>query len=293
MKRLLLITFLTLFCAVASAQSDNSTYLNSYNRQVRIVGASGVGVESIINRWEAALPQDAEAKLARFSYYFDKSQSSEVQTHSQKRYLGQQPVLALKDSLGADVYYYNVTVFVDSLYAESMRAIDAAIELRDNEMRYRFVKVAALLAYEKESPDLAAEQIMGLIDEYAIPRASQAKSKSSIALKDWQLDGQPLEESSFVQAMSEYCYNLFQVATPASYEYFKSISEKMNKLYPKETVFIDNLGSYWQVVRGDNRKAIRYYKQALKINPEDYAATTNLRIIEKTQKNKARKTAAK
>ena len=57
----------------------------------------------------------------------------------------------------------------------------------------------------------------------------------------------------------------------------------MNKLYPKNPVFIDNIGSWWLIVKGNDKQAAKYYKKALQIDPEDYAAQQNLRIIERKQ----------
>ena len=60
----------------------------------------------------------------------------------------------------------------------------------------------------------------------------------------------------------------------------------MNKLEPKNPVFIDNIGSYYLVAKKDNKKAEKYYKKALKIEPEDYAATSNLKIIQSSKSKK-------
>ena len=53
----------------------------------------------------------------------------------------------------------------------------------------------------------------------------------------------------------------------------------MNKLYPKNPVFLDNIGSYWQVAEKNDKKALKYYKKALKLDPPDYAALNNIRLI--------------
>ena len=124
-------------------------------------------------------------------------------------------------------------------------------------------------------PDMTAAEILSLIDDY------QARGEG------WTYAGETLTQELFCQGISEYCYRFFRTASPASYEYFLEISEKMNKLYPDEVVFIDNIGSYWQV-NGDSRKALRYYRKALKIDPEDYAANNNIRLIQSSQSRKGR-----
>ena len=57
----------------------------------------------------------------------------------------------------------------------------------------------------------------------------------------------------------------------------------MTKLFPKNSVFVGNLGSYQQVVKGNDKQAVKFYKKALKLDPEDYAARRNMQLIERRQ----------
>ena len=50
----------------------------------------------------------------------------------------------------------------------------------------------------------------------------------------------------------------------------------------------DNIGAYWQVARNNSRKAMKYYKKALKIDPDDYVAKKNISIIQLSQSKKGR-----
>ena len=60
----------------------------------------------------------------------------------------------------------------------------------------------------------------------------------------------------------------------------------MLKLNPKSTLFMNNLGAYWQVARRDDKKAAKYYKKVLKLAPGDETAKANLAIIEKNKQKK-------
>ena len=100
----------------------------------------------------------------------------------------------------------------------------------------------------------------------------------------WNESGVPLTQEDFRQGIMEYCYNFFQLGTPSGYENFKRISEAMLSYEPRNPGFIDNVGAYWQIYKKDYKKATKYYKKALKIDPEDYPALTNLRIIDKIRK---------
>ena len=272
MKTRLIITFFAaLSCAMLLAQSVGDDYLAKYQRQIRNAGVAGVGVQTIVDNWIAACPDDARAYEARFIYCFAKSRSTEIQPKNSERYLGQKPVLTLKDSTGRDVNYFQEDVFVDSLFASCLTSIDKALSLQPLELRYHFDKITAMLSYEKDCPDLSYELVNSLIDSFV-------KNKGA----DWTLDNEALPEDRdevFCQCIGEFCYTFFQVGSPSSYRYFLALSEKMNKLYPKNPVFLDNIGSYWQVAEKNDKKALKYYKKALKLDPQDYAALNNIRLI--------------
>lgn len=277
MKRIICLISALLGCLALGAQENAGDIKAEYERQVRYVGADGLGVETIINRWEAAAPDDPEVHVARFNYWLARSQArTEVKSMPLKKYLGREPVVTLKDSLGGDVNYFEDVVYDDEAFGEALKAVEKAISLKPEELGYRFYKITAVLDYEKDSPDMAMEDIEALIDEY------------TSGSHGWTFMGHPADDEVFRQGIGEYCYKLFMIASPLSYEYFLEISEKMNGLYPDDTVFINNIGSYWQVAAGNSRKALRYYRKALKIDPEDYVANTNIRIIQSLQSRKGR-----
>ena len=273
MKRLTLLIASVLVCAAALAQDLTAEeYLARYERLVRNVGYAGVGVETLLDRWEEAFPEDMNVPVARFNYFFSKAESTEmIAMPGQKRFMGKQPAMTLKDPEGQDVPYFEENFYDDELFGEAMRVLDQQIAAHPAELRFRYLKVSALLSYEKENPDMAATELKKMIIQ-------QSSSHPS-----WTLDGEPADDEIFQQGVGEYCYMFFQVASRDSYEYFRDISERMNKLYPKNPAFIDNIGSYWQVAMGNDKQAVKYYKKALKIDPDDYAAKRNMQIIEKKQ----------
>ena len=272
MKKILSIAFLCL-CVAASAQTS-AQFKEKYQRQIRSVGASGVGVEYILDKWAAAFPEDCDMLEARYSYYLDKSRTEEVQAVDAVKYLGQKPVLTLKDSLGRNVNYFVVPQFSDSLFRISQQYIDGAIELAPKALEYRFDKITALASYEKESPDMAATAMLDLIDYDASARPQ------------WTFEGQPVSREDFESAVQEYCFLFYKTGSPNSYESFRILSERMLKINPKSLLFLNNLGAYWQVAKRDDKKAAKYYKKVLKLSPGDETATANLAIIEKNKHKK-------
>ena len=270
MKRLILAMAAIALCAAAAAQTTAEEFQARYDRLVRSVGASGVGVETLLDRWEEAFPDDPAVHVARFNYHFQKSQRTEmVARGTQRRYLGNAPSITLKDADGQDVNYFPEDFYEEEGFAEAMKVLDRQIALHPDELRYHYLKISALAAYEKESPDMAAAELKSLIERQASARPA------------WTIDGEPADADLFQQGVSEYCYIFFQIGTPAGYEYFREVSERMNKLFPKNPVFVDNLGSYQLIVKENDKQAAKYYKKALKLDPDDYAAKTNLQIIER------------
>ena len=272
MKKILILAAL-LVGAVAQAQTDAASYAARYERQVRNVGAAGVGVETILDRWEADFPDDPGVYEGRSKYYLAKSMSSTVVAKEGSKYLGADPILTLKDSLGRDVNYFEERIFVDSLFARSQQAVDKAIELLPSELAYRVDKITALALYEKDSPDLATRELLSLIDY----------NKS--ARPNWTYYGIAVDEDTFVSTVQEYCFNFFKFATPASYEALKTVSETMLKLYPSNAGFMNNLGSYWLVYKKNPSKALKWYNKVLKKYPDDYNAAKNCVVLARSEKN--------
>lgn len=73
MKRLILLTVSVLLSAAAFAQDLTAEeFLARYERLVRNVGYAGVGVETLLDRWEEAYPDDMNVPVARFNYFSPK-----------------------------------------------------------------------------------------------------------------------------------------------------------------------------------------------------------------------------
>ena len=273
---LLLLAAAVLTCGAASAQEPTAEeFQTRYERLVRNLGYGGVGIETLLDRWAAAYPDDPAVSQARFNYYLEKGRSTEmVPKPGVRRFMGKQPALTLKDPDGSDVPYFEEDFYDDEFFGLALRVVDQQIDRQPDELRWRSLKISALCAYEKESPDMAVSEVRKLI-------ARQESSKPA-----WTLDGEPVGEDIFQQFVGEVCYEFFQAGSYSSYEFFREISERMNKLYPKNPAFLDNIGSYWQVARNNDKQAERYYKKALKLDPDDYAAKRNLQIIEKQKASK-------
>ena len=110
--------------AALMAQTPSAKEFNDrYQLLVSKLGLSGVGIETLLNRWAAAYPDDTEMLSGKFSYYLDKSRTASVVQKDQKRFLGEQPILTLKDSTGKNVNYFQEYFYDDDLFGEAQKAI--------------------------------------------------------------------------------------------------------------------------------------------------------------------------
>lgn len=272
MMKKFIVLALTAFLSLA-AFAQNDKYEQRYELLVSKLGPAGVGVETLLNNWEKADSTNAKMLLGRFNYLFTKAQSMQVVMKPSKKYLGMEPILALKDSTGVDVYYYQEMFYNDELYAQAMKVVDRAIEMHPEKLDFRFLKANAYMAYEKESPDMAARYLMNLIDE-------------SASRKIWLYDGEPADAAFFSEAMLEYCFSFYSIGGNAAMNAFMSISEAMCEQDPNNPAFINNMGTYYLIVKEDFKTALKYYNKVLKSHPEDYTAIKNCVILARKQDNK-------
>lgn len=263
-----------IFMALDLSAQTSEKYEQRYELLLSQFGPAGVGIETVLNKWEAVDSTDAKMLYARFNYLFTKAQTSAVVAKPERKYLGMEPLLTLKDSLGNDVFYYQVNEFDDQLYAQAVKTIDRTISLYPDRLDYRFVKANAYIAYEKESPDMALACLLDLADRY-----SDRKGR-------WTYEGEKVDDSFFADAMQEYCYSFYSIGTSSSMEAFLGLSQKMLQLYPDNTGFLSNIGSYHMLANGDYKTALKYYSKVLKKKPDDYTAIKNSALAARKLNNR-------
>lgn len=275
MKKILLtiLAVVTLLPLSAQTKPTQKEYLDRYQLLVSKLGADGVGIETLLQRWGNDYPEDTDMLLGRFSYYLTKSQSSSIEKKDAAKYLGNAPALTLKDSLGRDVNYFQVVTYDDELFGKATQAIEKAIELNPDRLDLRLFKISSLIGYEKDSPDMALAGLKALIDYngHSHPK--------------WEYPGVERSDDLFPSVMQEYCYAFFKIGTPHCFEAFKELSEKMLAYYPGNTVYMTNIGSYYLVYKHDSKAALKMYNKVLKKSPDDYTAIKNCVLLARSDKN--------
>lgn len=264
-----------ILAAPALAQTSEKEYYERYLLLVNRLGPAGVGVETLLERWENDFPESENMLVAKFNYYNAKAQRSEVVGKDALKFLGNPPVLTLKDSLGVEIRYFEEIFYDDELYGKASEAIDKAIRLCPEKLEYRFCKITSLISYEKESPDMATAALQSLIDYYYGSKGTS-----------WTYNGEAVDNEFFKSAVQEYCYTFYTIGTPVSYNAFKAVSEKMLGYDKNDALFLANLGSYYFVVKGDNKNAKKYYDRVLKITPEDYPTIKNCVLMARKSDDK-------
>jgi Tfp pilus assembly protein PilF len=68
-------------------------------------------------------------------------------------------------------------------------------------------------------------------------------------------------------------------------ESFRSVSEKLLSYYPKDTDYLNNIGSYYLAAKKDYKTALKYYTKTVKLAPDNYAAIKNCVLAARKQGN--------
>ena len=271
MRKIYALAILMVVAITVSAQTTG--YEQRYNLLVSKLGPAGVGVETVLDNWAKTDSTNIKLLTARFDYYFNKAQTAEVVKKSNSRYLGMKPLLTLKDSTGADVYYYQESFFNDEIYGQAIKAADKAIAFHPDNLDFRFMKANAYISYEKESPDMALAYLLDLASEGASGR------------HQWTFQSAKADEGFFEEAMQEYCFAFYSIGSKEAMQAFLSLSQVMHDLYPDNPGFLNNIGSYHMVSGQNYKEALKCYTKVLKKHPDDYTAIKNSMLAARKMKS--------
>lgn len=256
------------FCAL-NAQSAGDEFIQRYNNIVKRVGYCGIGVGTLLDNWEKADSTDLNMMLGRFNYYFALSERDTVICTYERKHLGEKPLLSMKDSTGGVRYYFSERLYDDAVFSQAIKAVDRAARADSKRLDIVVAKADALINYEKASPDLAVDYLLTVIDRNFIEKTK------------WKYPDQKVDAEFFDSVIQDFCRKFYKMSQPKTFEAFYSLSSHMLKFEKNNTMFIDNVGTYWLVARNKPKTAKKFYQKALKLDPDDQVAKTNLEIIQK------------
>ena len=272
-RRYILTAALTLLSLCAFAQNASEDYQRRFSNLVARVGYDGVGLETLLDSWEAALPEDPYLWQARFLWCFNRAQSVSYIQLDADRYLGKDPVLPYTDSLGQKHNFFEDVQYDPDLFSVAEQAIVKAIQLEPDNLDLRLAKIGSLILYERESPDMAAAELGGLIDYHFISKPK------------WNYGGSDVTEDDFLGLCQEYLFRFYRLGTPVAAEAFRSLSEKVLKYRPGNPLFMNNVGSYYLVFKKESKTALKYYNKVLKAHPDDLTAIQNCILLARSEKD--------
>lgn len=277
MKKAISIFAAVVLCACALAQTTEN-FLGRYNALVSRVGYSGIGVETLIEKWEKADPVDVNHMVARFNFYLDKAERDSVVVKYKPGYLGLTHILELKDSVGRTTYLFKEPFYDELLFAKAVECLDDAISMENSRLDFLVTKAQTLALYEKTKPVKTTELLMELIG-----RHFAAGSK-------WDCPGVEVDDELFLSEIQKFCIGFFNTGSEESFESMKKLSEKVLKFRPKDLRFINNLGAYYASFKKNDKKALKYYSQSQKLDPSDPVSRQNIGLIKRREAaKKARK----
>ncbi|MBQ6576167.1 MAG: hypothetical protein IJL91_00240 [Bacteroidales bacterium] len=269
---LVVIAVLALGLPSFSQETTQQQYKERYATLVKNLGTSGVGVETLLDRWISDYPDDPDPVEYKFIYYLAKCQNTQLVAKEGKTYLGEAPVLSLNDSLGNPVNYFQEAMFDDDIFAQAIKTIEGGIAQYPDRLDWRFYKTTALSMYEKESPDMTCSDLKSIID-YNFTQHPK-----------WTYPDAEVDADFFDSGIQEYLVSFYRIASPASREAFREISLKMLDYEPNNVLFLDNVGSYF-VAMNDHKTAYKYYNKVLKLKKDDLTAIRNCILIARRDKD--------
>lgn len=269
MKRIITGIIAASLCLAAAAQTAED-YSRRYRNLVARVGFDGIGVSSLIDSWEKADSAGIDPLVARFSYHFARSRRDSVVSKPGRKYLGMEPVLTLKDSTGNDINWFKEPVFDASEFNQAISYLDMAISSDNTRLDLLLTMADSFLQYEKGRPVQSLAQLTDLVDRHFTEKPVWTYRGTDV-----------IDDGDFCGEIQGRCFEMYSKGTDEAYEAFRSLSERVLKYDRNNVNFINNIGAYYLVCRGNDKTALKYYRKSLKIKPDDETAQKNIRLIER------------
>ena len=215
----------------------------------------------VLNEWKEARPDDPELFTSFFNYYFLKSRKELV---SITKEYNKNENLIIKDSLGKVQGYVGNRIIYDQIVLEKgIGYIDEGIELYPNRLDMRFGKIYSL--GETTQWNRFTNEIIKTIEH----------SSKNDNQWTWTNNDPQNGEEFFLSAIQDYQNQLFNTGYDSLLKNMRMIAEEVLKYYPNHIESLSNL-SVTYLLTGEYDKGIKPLLKAEQINPEDYIVLANI-----------------
>lgn len=258
-KRLAIILSLMLLLNIANGQKLKKQFNElAYQNDT-------VGMRQVLEKWEEEESSDPELYIAYFNYYYLMSTQEVIA-------LGQNPngnnaiELINQDSSSNDpvAYLYGETYYNAELLNTSFYYISKGIETHPDRLDMRFGKV----------------YLLGQLEDYENFTTDIIKTIEYSKLNENQwlwTDNEPLDdpEQFMLSTIQTYQLQLYNTEDDNLLENMKLIAEAVLTLYPNHIESLSNLSVVFMLQENFD-KALEYLFKAEKLNPKDYIVLNNI-----------------
>lgn len=239
-----------------AAQGFSQEYLAEYNKLIE--DQTWDEVPGLLNRWVADEPNNVEARMLSYNYYFEKSKGRPPASKKE-------PVKTSKTNAPIRK---TAPIVNDSLFHIALSHLHSAIEVDPRRLDPHLA-----LAYSwREKGDVAShlDVVLKLID-----------LNHKIKSKWLWVKGEPVKDAEefFKATIQAYNHELFNMPEP-QIDAIEAISEKMIRYYPEDAENYSNLGAC-KMSRGMPAEAMSYYAEAYEKAPDDMVVVGNMAIAYK------------
>jgi tetratricopeptide (TPR) repeat protein len=216
----------------------------------------------ILKQWEGSNPRDPELYTSYFNYFFSKSKK-EILTLNKEKPEGES--LVFTDSLNQTAGYIGSQINFDELELEKgFNKISEGIELYPNRLDMRFGKIYAYGQLKKW--DNFTEEIIKAV------KYSKVNNNEWTWTKDEkQKDGKDF----FLSSLQDYQVQLYNTGDDKLLVNMRNIASEVLKIYPNHIESLSNLALTY-LITGDYNKALDPLLKAEELNPKDYIVLSNI-----------------
>jgi tetratricopeptide (TPR) repeat protein len=259
MKKSMLILCLAIFSSFANAQSNYEKFKTIFKEK------DSTETLTFLKKWEKTNPNDPELYTCAFNFYFAESKQEILSLETKQS--GKES-LTLKDSTGqAEVFLKTQQGWEPKKLAKALDYINLGIKKFPDRLDMRFGKtyvLGELGRYDEFSKEIIA----------AIEHADKIKNKWL-----W-TENEPKEDAEkfMLSAMQAYFVQLYNTEDDRLLDNMEKISQTVLKYHPDHVESLSNLSIIYTIQKNYD-KGLEVLLKAEKLAPKDYIVLNNIANI--------------